>query len=80
LRRVAVDFLWPGMKVGRSVYDSRGRLLVAAGTVLSRGYIRRLKAHSVPAVYIDDGLLPDVCVEDVTSDDVRVQAMKQVRL
>nr|WP_152945113.1 HD-GYP domain-containing protein [Desulfofundulus thermobenzoicus] len=68
------------MKVWRSIYNSRGRLLVAAGTVLGRGYIRRLKAHGVPAVYIDDGLLPGVCVEDVISDDVRVQAMKQVRL
>jgi len=80
VRKVPVDSLRPGMKVGRSIYDSCGRLLVAAGAVLSRGYIRRLKAYGVPAVYIDDGLLPDVCVEDVTSDDVRVQAMKQVRL
>lgn len=80
MRKVPVDSLRPGMKVGRSIYDSRGQLLLAAGTLLSRGYIRRLKAYGVPAVYIDDGLLPDACVEDVISDDVRVQAMKQVRL
>lgn len=67
------------MKVGRPVYNSRGQLLLAAGTVLNRRNILRLKSLGIPALYIDDGLLPDVTVDDVISDDIRVQAMRQVR-
>lgn len=67
------------MKVGRPVYNSRGQLLLAAGTVLNRRNILRLKSLGIPALYIDDGLLPDVTVDDVISDDIRVQVMRQVR-
>ncbi|MEW5762813.1 MAG: HD domain-containing phosphohydrolase [Bacillota bacterium] len=79
MRRVPVDFLQPGMKVGRPVYNSRGILLLAAGTVLSRRTILKLKSLGIPALYIDDGLLPDISVDDVISDDVRVQAIRRVR-
>jgi len=79
MRRVPVEFLQPGMKVGRPIYNSRGQLLLAVGTILSRRNILRLKSLGIPAVYIDDGLLPDVFVEDVISDAVRIEAVRQVR-
>lgn len=79
MRRVPVDFLQPGMKVGRSIYNSRGQLLLAAGTILSQRNIVGLRSLGIPAVYIDDGLLPDIVVGDVISDALRVEAVRQVR-
>lgn len=71
--------LRPGMKVGKALYSARGELLLNAGTILTAKNIERLKRLQVPALYIDDGFLPDVTVEDVIAEETRVQAMVQVR-
>lgn len=71
--------LRPGMKVGKALYSSRGELLLNAGVILTARNIERLRRLKVPALYIDDGFLPDVVVEDVIAEETRVQAMVQVR-
>lgn len=67
------------MKVARTVYSSDGYILLAAGVVLKERYIRQLKFFDVPAIYVEDDLLPDVEVEDVISEKTRVEAIITVK-
>lgn len=67
------------MKVGRTIYSSRGETLLRAGVPLSKTYINRLLKLGIPDIYIEDGLLPDVPMHDVITQETRVAAVKQVR-
>lgn len=67
------------MKVARTVYSSDGYTLLAAGIVLKERYIRQLKFFDIPAIYVEDDLLPDVEVEDVISKKTRIEAIITVK-
>ncbi len=79
MRKLFIDFVLPGMKVGRPICNSKGHVLLNAGVILTRRYIQRLKSMGIPAIYIDDGLLSDVEVPDVIPDDIRFSVMTNVR-
>lgn len=79
MRRLSIDLVRPGMKVGRSIYNSNGQVLLNAGVVLTRRYIDKLKSMGIPALYIDDGWLSDIQVEDVISEETRMAVTSQVR-
>ena len=79
MRRVSLDVVKPGMKVGRAITNSNGQVLLNAGVILNEKYIARLKLMGVPSLYIDDGLLPDIQVDDVIPEETRVKAIMQVK-
>ncbi|GAB6181859.1 HD-GYP domain-containing protein [Desulfotomaculum defluvii] len=79
MRRLSMDFIKPGMKVGRPIRNSSGQILLNAGVVLSEKYISRLKLLGLHSLYIDDGLLPDIQVDDVIPEETRVKAIQQVK-
>jgi len=79
LRKVPTYALVPGQKVAHAIYSSDGQLLLNAGVILTEGIIARLRMLGVPALYIDDGLLPDVEVLDVISEETRRDAIVRVR-
>lgn len=69
--RVSVSNLQPGMRIGRPVVDSSGRVLLTAGTVVKPSYINYLKQRGIPAVYIVNELAPDLNPPEVTSERTR---------
>lgn len=79
MRRVPTDSLRPGMRVGHSIYNSRGETLIGRDVVLNRKYIDSLKRLGIPALYIIDESLPDFYIEDVISEKSRVEAVKLAR-
>jgi HD-GYP domain-containing protein (c-di-GMP phosphodiesterase class II) len=79
MRKIHVDSLSPGMKVGRPVFNSRGQVLLNAGVELTKRYIEKLKVMGIPSLYIDDGFLSDVQVDDVITDEARTNIKKKVR-
>ncbi|MBO8128299.1 MAG: HD domain-containing protein [Peptococcaceae bacterium] len=79
MRRIPVNRLRVGMKVGRPIYNSRGELLLQAGTFLTSRVMAKLQRLGIPAVYINDGLVPDIEVKDVIAEETRVKAIKKVR-
>ncbi|MCL6639251.1 MAG: HD-GYP domain-containing protein [Firmicutes bacterium] len=79
MRRIPVALLQPGMKVGRALYNSRGELLLNAGAILTARNIERLKTLKIPALYVDDGFLGDVTVDDVITGEIRIKTIAQVR-
>lgn len=79
MRRVSLLKIKPGMKVGRPVRNSNGQVLLNAGAILNEKYIARLKLLGIPSLYIDDGLITDIQVDDVIPEETRVKAVKQVK-
>lgn len=90
--RVNVSLLRPGMKVERTVYGSRGEILIFKGGILTHAFIKKLEEHAIPFVYIDDGLHSDILtteqacedpfkvnVRDVVAKETRVAAVRQVK-
>jgi len=79
MRRVSTEFLTPGMVVGRSIFNSRGQVLLRESTLVTERYIERLTLLGVPCVYVKDDRLQLPIVIDVLSDATRVTAMVKVR-
>lgn len=79
MRKVGVDYLKPGMNVARTVYSSEGYVLLNVGMILKERYIEQLKSFNIPAIYVEDNLAPDVEVEDVISEQTRMQAVRTVK-
>lgn len=71
--------LKPGMEVARNVKSGKGAPLLKAGVKLQIEYIQQLKKMKIPAVYINDSLIPDVYVEDVILDETRERAIQLVK-
>jgi len=76
MRKVSVDRLKSGMKVGRSVFNAHGQILLAQGIILNDRFIKKLAHLAIPAVYIDDGFLSDLQVDDVVSEKTRYQTIE----
>ncbi|MCL5057920.1 MAG: HD-GYP domain-containing protein [Actinobacteria bacterium] len=79
MRRLAVHSLLPGMKIARSIFNKNGQALLKAGTVLNGRFIERLKILGILSLYIEDGLIPDVEVNDVIQDETRAKAVSLVK-
>lgn len=79
MRRLPWYALHPGLKVARPVYNKMGQVLLSAGTILTNRYIEKLKALGIQALYIEDGLAPDIEINDVITDETRIRAVSMVR-
>lgn len=79
MRKIPVGALRPGLKTGRPVYNGNGQVLLNSGVMLTERFIHRLKLLGIPAIYIDDGFLPDIEINDVISEETRVQAIAKVK-
>jgi HD-GYP domain-containing protein (c-di-GMP phosphodiesterase class II) len=79
MRKLPIGALRTGMKVARGVYGSSGYVLLQRGVVLTNRYIAQLKELGIPSLYVDDGILDDYYVDDVISEETRVNAVHHVR-
>ena len=55
MRILPIYHVQPGMRLGRSVQDQDGRLLIAAGITLNKRLLTLLEEQGYTAVYIADG-------------------------
>ncbi len=79
MRRVKTENLAPGMVVARTVYGAEGQHLLKAGTCIRNNYIAHLKRLGILSLYIEDVRLEGVVIDDVVSDETRIEAYSLVR-
>jgi len=80
MRKVGVSCLKPGMKLGHTIYNSRGEELLKAGVVLTDIYIQQLIKLDISFAWVDDGVpfdLPEA--NDVIKRQTRVAAVRQIK-
>ena len=79
MRKIVVDKLKPGMRVGKPVYGMEGQLFLNRGVELKPTYIRYLKKYNFDAVYIIDERMKDVEISDVITDQTRQETLKIIK-
>ncbi|SFH70484.1 HDIG domain-containing protein [Tindallia magadiensis] len=79
MRIVSTSGLRAGTKLGKTVYDEKGLVLLRSGVKLTDSYIFQLKRKNIPAVYVDDDLSHGVEISNVIDQEVRVKAVLQIK-
>lgn len=78
MRRVPVDKIQKGAKLGQSIYNDDGKILVKQGTDLNEKKANRLNQLGYESIYVTDVLSSDF-VEDMISAELRVKSVKEVK-
>lgn len=76
MKRVPVDRLKPGMILARTIYSHSGEPLLKEGIKLKNKYISNLQTLNINNVYIRDDRLENVVVDDIVSDESRMEAKR----
>lgn len=76
MRQVGVNSLKIGDVLGKTIYSSKGRILLGKGVKLTPLYIGKLRDMGISIVYIEDDRFNDVVVEDVITEEHRREAME----
>lgn len=79
VRLVSIENVKPEVYLAKNVYDTMGRVLLAKGTCLTPGYIKRLMDLDFRSVYIEDELSQDIEIEDVIPEETRYQVSRVTR-
>ncbi len=79
MRYIRIDRIAPGSVLGNDIFDTLGRMVISRGSVLTEGYIDRLKEHGYAGLYIEDELSSDIEIEPVISPSLRADGMKCVK-
>lgn len=75
MRQVGVDSLKIGDILGKTIYSSKGRILLNQGIKLTPRFISKLREMGISIVYIEDERFSDVVIEDVISEENRREAL-----
>ena len=78
--RMAIEYLEPGMRLGREICGEDGRVILAAGATLTEKYIEVLKKWEIMSVYIHNPIISVPPVDEVVEQSVRLRATQSVRL
>lgn len=79
IRLLAVDNLKSGMKLAKNVYWSDGNILLAKDICLHQGFIEKLKVFGITSVYIVDDLVGKIEVDELVTEQTRVEATRIVK-
>ncbi len=77
--RVGVDFLKPGMVLGKAIISDTGAILLNRGVKLTEFYIEKLKKLGYDTVFIEDPDTTDIVVEDDIKEQTRRRAIQHIR-
>ncbi|MHB8983775.1 MAG: HD-GYP domain-containing protein [Carboxydocellales bacterium] len=75
MQAISVDNIKSGMKVGRTIYSAKGKVLLAAGMVLNERYIVRLRELGITSLYVANDEIGLITADDVISEQTRREAI-----
>lgn len=79
MRRVSLERLKDRMKLGRTIYSSEGKVLLAAGQEVTERYKKKLKDLGIMYVYVEDSRTKDIEIADVVSEKTRIDLNSTVK-
>lgn len=80
MRRISIEDLQAQMQVGRSIYNSDGRILLSAGAILTESYIARLQELGIPSLYIREDDFSDITeAPELISEQTRIETINIVK-
>ena len=78
MRLISVEEVDTGMILGKSLYESNGKLLLGAGFRINHDMKNKLLRRSYSHVYIMEEGTEDVVPEDIISDEIKFQAKSKL--
>lgn len=75
MRKIDINQIQKGSRLARSIYNSFGHLLLREGTIVTDEFIQSLKKMGYYTLYIEDGLIDDIIIEEAISLETRTQAV-----
>jgi hypothetical protein len=79
MRFVPANCLREGMIIGQTLYGRNEERLLVVGTILSNKYIKSISSLGISGLYIDDEVSRDIEIQNVISEELRVETMKGVK-
>lgn len=79
MRLASIESVQPEVFLAKTIYDSMGRVLLAKGTCLTSGYIKRLMELEYRSIYIEDEISESIDIKDVIPDEARQQVSQITR-
>jgi len=79
MRFISVTDLEVGMICGKNLYDVTHQLLIKKGGVVHKSYRDRIVRLGYQGIYIDDDLSKDLTIEDIISDQLRIDCIKVIK-
>lgn len=74
MRRIATDFVRPGMVTAKPVYGPSGQILLNTGVVIKPQHLFYLKQIGIETLYIIDERMDSSAVKDVLTDGLRSES------
>lgn len=78
MRLVPIECVKPNTIIGKTLYDSDGRILVRVGVVLTNGIISRIKNINIPSIYILDKYSSEE-IDDIIKPELRQKAIMTIK-
>jgi HD-GYP domain-containing protein (c-di-GMP phosphodiesterase class II) len=78
MRLVPLECVKPNAVIGKTLYDSDGRILAKIGLVLNEAIISRMKDIKIPAIYIIDEYSSEE-IEDIIKPTLRQEAISTIK-
>jgi len=78
MRLISVNQCQPGEKLAKTIFTSKGTVLIGAGVTLTQKMLDRLKELNFTSIYIEDKQTDDLVVADVLSEETRREAMATI--
>lgn len=78
MRLVPIELVKPNTIIGKTLYDSSGRILVRAGVVLSQGIISKIKEINILSIYILDKYSTEE-IDDIIRPELRQKAILTIK-
>ncbi|WP_017727792.1 HD-GYP domain-containing protein [Halalkalibacterium ligniniphilum] len=78
MRLIKVDTCQPGIKLGKSIYDENGKVLLAEGTELTKNLIDGLKKHHILTIYIQDEASEGIEIVESIPEGLRLEAVNVI--
>ncbi len=79
MRLISTDKCVPGMRLGKSIYNNEGLILLGVKVELTQSLIFRLIKTGIDYVYIEDARTDDIIIPDLITDQTRIRAIAEIR-
>ncbi|MBP1995895.1 HD-GYP domain-containing protein [Paenibacillus eucommiae] len=79
MRLLPISMCRPGMKLGKSIYNEEGTVLLAVNVELTQRLLGRLNEFGIDYLHILDSRTEDIVVEEIVSESTRVRGVTEIR-
>jgi hypothetical protein len=79
MRRVRIEDVLLGERVGKAIFSPDGKILLSQGVEIAESYLDRLKEYGITEIYIEDEISNGIELHETIADNTRIEAKSLVK-